>query len=72
MRGLVFAMLTLILGGVIGLGLEYGAGFLPDKIGWELTHTYNVGIHPLSASISACGVLGLVLGYVIIAKFVKK
>ena len=72
MRGLVFALLTIILGGVIALGLEYGCNFLPDKIGWVFTRTYGVGIHPLSATVSLCGVLGLVAGYIIIAKFVKK
>ncbi len=72
MRGLVFALLTIILGGVLGLGLEYCANFLPDKIGWALTRVYAVGIHPLSASVSICGVLGLVFSYLIIAKFVKK
>ena len=72
MRGLVFALLTIILGGVLGLGLEYCANFLPDKIGWALTRVYTFGIHPLSASVSICGVLGLIFGYLIIAKFVKK
>lgn len=72
MRGLVFVLLTLILGGVIALGLEYCCGFLPDKIGWALTHTYTFGIHPLSATVNICGVLGLVFGYLIIVKFVKK
>lgn len=72
MRGIVFALLTFILGGVIALGLEYCCNFLPDKIGWALTHTYTVGIHPMSATLSICGVLGLIIGYVIIAKFVKK
>ena len=72
MRGLVFALLTIILGGVIALGLEYGCNFLPDKIGWVFTRTYPVGIHPISVSVSLCGVLGLVFGYLIIAKFVKK
>ena len=72
MRGLVFALLTLILGGVIGLGLEYCANFLPDKIGWALTRVYTFGIHPISASVSICGILGLIFGYLIIEKFVKK
>lgn len=72
MRGIVFALLTFILGGVIALGLDYCCNFLPDKIGWVFTRTYTVGIHPLSASLSICGVLGLIIGYVIITKFVKK
>ena len=72
MKGIVFALLTFILGGVIALGLEYCCNFLPDKIGWVFTRTYTVGIHPISATLSICGVLGLVIGYIIIAKFVKK
>ena len=72
MRGLIFALLTIILGGVIALGLEYGCNFLPDKIGYEFTRTYGVGIHPISASVSLCGILGLVFSYLIIVKFVKK
>ena len=72
MRGIVFALLTFILGGVIALGLEYCCNFLPDKIGWAFTRVYSVGIHPLSANVSICGILGLILGYIIIAKFVKK
>lgn len=72
MRGLVFALLTVILGGVIALGLDYCCNFLPDKIGWALTRPYGIGIHPMSASISICGVLGLVFSYLIITKFVKK
>jgi len=72
MRGLVFALLTVILGGVIGLGLEYIARFLPDKIAYEFTRVFSLGIHPLTLSFTVCGVLGLVFGYLLIAKFVKK
>ncbi len=72
MRGLVFVLLTLILGGVLALGLEYCCGFLPDKIGWALTNTYTFGIHPISATLNICGILGLIFGYLIIVKFVKK
>ena len=72
MRGIVFALLTFILGGVIALGLEYCCNFLPDKISWVFTRTYTVGIHPISATLSICGLLGLIIGYIIIAKFVKK
>ncbi|MBR2082303.1 MAG: hypothetical protein IJ876_04760 [Elusimicrobiaceae bacterium] len=72
MRGLVFAILTLILGGVIGLGLEYCANFLPNQIHFALTRVYTFGIHPISAGVTICGVLGLVFGYLIIEKFVKK
>lgn len=72
MRGIVFAVLTLVLGGVIGLGLEKLASFLPLEMAGALTRSYAAGIHPLGVHITICGAAGLVLGYLIVAKFVRK
>ena len=72
MRGIVFAVLTFILGGVIALGLEWLAGFLPGQLSAAMLRLYGIGIHPLSLDINLCGLVGLVCGYLIIAKFVKK
>ena len=72
MRGIVFTVLTLILGGVIALGLEWLAAFLPAQMAGALSRVYGVGIHPLALYINICGAVGLVLGYVIISKFVRK
>lgn len=72
MRGIVFALLTLVLGALIGLGLEKLAAHLPQQLDHALTRVYTVGIHPLALCVSICGIIGLVLGYLIIAKFVRK
>lgn len=72
MRGIIFTALTLVLGGVIGLGFEKLASFLPGEMAGALTRVYHVGIHPVGLSITVCGALGLILGYLIIVKFVKK
>ena len=72
MRGIVFALLTFIVGGLIGLGLEKLANMLGGQVGAALTRIYSVGIHPISMSVTICGIIGLILGYLIIAKFVKK
>mgnify|MGYP006879716668 FL=1 len=72
MRGIIFAVLTLVLGGVLGLGLEKLASFLPMEMANALTRTYMLGIHPLVLRVTICGVIGLILGYLIVAKFVKK
>ena len=72
MRGIIFAVLTLLLGAFIGLGLDKLASFLPAQLDQALSRVYAVGVHPLSLHISICGVLGLVFGYIIISKFVKK
>lgn len=72
MRGLLFCVLTLVLGGVIGLGLEKLASLLPAEMAGALTRVYGIGIHPLALHITICGLIGLVLGYLIISKFVRK
>lgn len=72
MRGLIFALLTLILGGVIGIGLEKLASFLPDQMEYALVRVYHFGIHPIGFNVTICGILGLIFGYLIIVKFVKK
>lgn len=72
MRGIVFALLTFIVGGLIGLGLEKLANLIGGQVGAALTRVYSVGIHPLSFSVTICGIVGLILGYLIIEKFVRK
>lgn len=72
MRGIVFAVLTLVVGGLIALGLEWLAALLPAQMAGALNHVYPVGIHPLSVHFSICGAVGLVMGYLIISKFVRK
>lgn len=72
MRGIIFALLTFVLGGLIGLGLEKLAYMMGGEIGGALTRVYGIGIHPISLHITVCGIVGLVLGYLIISKFVKK
>ena len=72
MRGIIFAVLTLVVGALIGLGLEKLASFLPQQLDAALTRVYGLGVHPLSLHVTICGIIGLVLGYIIISKFVKK
>jgi hypothetical protein len=72
MRGIIFGLLTFIVGGLIGLGLEKLALIIGGQVGSALTRIYNVGIHPLSLNITVCGIVGLILGYLIIEKFVRK
>lgn len=72
MRGIIFGLLTFIVGGLIGLGLEKLAVLIGGQVGGALTRVYNVGIHPLSVSVTICGIIGLILGYLIIEKFVRK
>ncbi len=72
MRGIVFAVLTLLLAALLGIGLEKVASFLPMQLEQALTRVYTIGVHPVALRVSICGAVGLVLGYIIISKFVRK
>ena len=72
MRGIIFAVLTSVVGALIGIGLEKLASFLPQQMDAALTRVYGLGVHPLSLHVTICGIIVLVLGYIIISKFVKK
>ena len=72
MRGIVFAVITLIVACLIAYGLEWVAALLAGSLQATLVRVYAVGIHPLSLHINICGILGLILGYLIVVKFVRK
>ena len=72
MRGIVFAVITLLVACLIAYGLEWLAALLPGSLQATLVRVYAVGIHPLSLHINICGILGLILGYLIVVKFVRK
>ena len=72
MKGILFVVLMLVLGGVVALGLEWLAGFMPTQMARAAIQPYGIGIHPLSLDVNLCGVLGLICGYLVVSKFVKK
>ena len=72
MRGIVFAVITLIVACLIAYGLEWVANLLPGQLNTTLVRVYAVGIHPLSLHVNICGILGLILGYLVVVKFVRK
>ena len=72
MRGLVFYVLMVVLGAVLGLGLEKGASLLPMELANALTHVYGVGVHAFAIHITLCGLFGLIAAYFILARFLRK
>ena len=72
MRGIICVALTLIVAGLLGLGGEWLAAFLPAQISRVFIQPYGIGIHPLSIDLNLCGLAGLILAYIIMSKFVKK
>ncbi len=72
MRKIIFGLLVLIVGGAIALGMEWLARLLPDQLEMAMLRVYDIGIHPFGLVINLCGLLGLILSYLIISKFMKK
>lgn len=73
MKGIVFALLTLILGAVIGIGIEKLASLLPLQLAQVFTREFShIGVHPFSINLTIAGIIGLVAGYLIVDKFVRK
>lgn len=73
MKGLVFALLTLVLGAVIGIGIEKLALLLPASVAQVFVREFShIGVHPFSINLTIAGILGLVLAYLIVDKFVRK
>jgi len=74
MRTAVFFILVVVLGAAIGLGIEWLAQTFVT--GWPLlffTKVYSyVGAHPLSLNFTVSGVIGLLISYFIVSKFIKK
>ena len=72
MRRIIFIVLVLLAGGLLGWLFEKGASLLPNSLADVLTHAYAVGIHPLAIHINICGLLGLIIGFIVINKFIRK
>lgn len=72
MKGILFYFLTFLFGGALGLALEKGAAYLPADVARVLTRVHGLGFDTLSISFSICGLVGLLIGYLIACSFVKK
>lgn len=73
MRGIVFAVLTIVLGALLGLGIEQAAGLLPAQIAQVFTRVFShIGVHAFSINVSISGVIGLTVVYLVLVKFVKR
>ena len=72
MKRILFLVLLLLMTGLLGWIFDQGAATLPNSVANPLTHVYSAGIHPFAIHINLCGVLGLVLGFAILDKLMRK
>ncbi|MGB2579099.1 hypothetical protein AAIR98_001018 [Elusimicrobium simillimum] len=74
MRGVIFFVLVVVLGGVLGIVIEKVAEAILTGQGLLFfVRVYGgIGVHPLSLNITVSGLIGLIAAYFIVTKFVKK
>ncbi|ACC98156.1 hypothetical protein Emin_0601 [Elusimicrobium minutum Pei191] len=74
MRAFVYFLLIVVLGAVFGVLIEKLAEAVLSGQGLLFfVKVYSgIGVHPISLNLTVSGVLGLVLSYFLITKFVKK
>ena len=72
MRRILFFILVLLAGFFFGWLLEQGVSFLPGSLANVFMRSYGVGIHPLSILFTLCGLLGLIAGFLLVDKFIRK
>ncbi len=74
MRSAIFFILVVVLGAALGLLIEkiaYAA--VTGQLLLLFTRVYGpIGMHPLSFNITLSGVIGLIIAYFVVVKFVKK
>lgn len=72
-RSVIFVVIFFILAGLIGYGFEkLFVSLLPSATVGTLVKVYDVGVHALSFNFNVCGILGLILSYLIVSYLMKK
>ncbi len=72
-RSVIFVVIFFILAGLIGYGLEkFLVAVLPSDALGSLVKVFDVGVHALSFNFNVCGIVGLILSYMIVNYLMKK
>lgn len=72
-RSVIFVVIFFILAGLIGWGLEkLFVSVLPSSMAGSLVRVWDIGVHALSFNINVCGILGMILSYLIVSYLMKK
>lgn len=74
MRATIFFVLVVLLGAGLGYALEAVLKIIASgNLLAFFTHAHGpIGVHALSFNISVCGIIGLIISYFVVSKFVKK
>ena len=72
MRDILYFVLFFVIAGAIAYGFDaIFSSLLPSNASSFFVKPYSIGIHPISVSISVCGILGIVITYAL-TKFIRR
>ncbi|MDR1684608.1 MAG: hypothetical protein LBR90_04015 [Elusimicrobiota bacterium] len=73
LRSAIFVIIFFILAALIGFGLErLTVSVLPSDAAGFLVREFSLGAHALSFNVNVCGIIGLILSYLIVSYLMKK
>ena len=73
MKGIIYWVLVVVIGGALGFLIELLANaVLRGQAQAFFLKVLPIGVHALTISVSVSGIIGLVIAYFAVMKFIKK
>ena len=72
MKDFIYFIILLLIAAGIGYGFDALFSILPKNSGAFFTQSYAIGIRPLGIHASICGLIGLIVSFVIIKPFLNR
>lgn len=72
MKDFIFFIILLLIAAGIGYGFDALFSILPQNTASFFLKPFSVGIRPLGMHASICGIIGLVISFVIIKPFLNR
>ncbi len=72
MKDFIYFIILLLIAAGIGFGFDALFSILPKNSGAFFTQSYAIGIRPLGIHASICGLIGLIVSFVIIKPFLNR
>ncbi len=72
MKSFIYFVILLLIAAGIGYGFDALFSILPKNTASFFIESYSIGIRPLGIHASICGIIGLVVSFVIIKPFLNR
>lgn len=72
MKDFIYFIILLLIAAAIGYGFDALFSILPKNSASFFVESYSIGIRPLGIHASVCGIIGLVISFVLIKPFLNR